>query len=203
MRPGRVLLASLLLAAGGLSLHSQKSLAQAANSVAPAGDVIVEPSTLISAGFERHIDGDANRNATVAVMYRKKGDSGWRKGLPLLRIGGERTVFEGALDYTAPHMFEGSLFGLTENTDYRPGRAQQVDRLHRVSTGEGSGLSKPTQLYDPANVDLRLREGSAAIDAGIELPGITDGFQGRAPDLGAYELGAPPIHYGSRERPSP
>jgi hypothetical protein len=42
-------------------------------------------------------------------------------------------------------------------------------------------------------VDLRLREGSAAVDAGIELPGITDGFQGRAPDLGAYELGAPPI----------
>lgn len=33
--------------------------------------------------------------------------------------------------------------------------------------------------------------GSAAIDAGIEIPGITDGFRGNAPDLGAYEAGGP------------
>jgi hypothetical protein len=62
-------------------------------------------------------------------------------------------------------------------------------------------FSRPTQLYDPAMVDLRLREGAAAVDAGVELPGITDGFQGRAPDLGAYELGASAVHYGPRERP--
>lgn len=33
--------------------------------------------------------------------------------------------------------------------------------------------------------------GSAAIDAGVVLPGITDGYQGKAPDLGAYEFGKP------------
>ena len=33
--------------------------------------------------------------------------------------------------------------------------------------------------------------GSAAIDAGVPLAGITDGFQGNAPDLGAYEAGGP------------
>lgn len=33
--------------------------------------------------------------------------------------------------------------------------------------------------------------GSAAIDAGVVLAGITDGFQGKAPDLGAYEFGGP------------
>jgi len=33
--------------------------------------------------------------------------------------------------------------------------------------------------------------GSAAIDAGMEVPGITDGFVGKAPDLGAYEFGGP------------
>lgn len=32
---------------------------------------------------------------------------------------------------------------------------------------------------------------SAAIDAGLEVPGITDGFLGKAPDLGAYEFGGP------------
>ena len=33
--------------------------------------------------------------------------------------------------------------------------------------------------------------GSKAIDAGVILPGITDGFSGKAPDLGAYESGGP------------
>lgn len=31
--------------------------------------------------------------------------------------------------------------------------------------------------------------GSAAVDAGVRVPGITDGFVGRGPDLGAYERG--------------
>jgi len=30
---------------------------------------------------------------------------------------------------------------------------------------------------------------SGAIDAGVEVPGLTDGFKGKAPDLGAYEFG--------------
>jgi hypothetical protein len=34
-------------------------------------------------------------------------------------------------------------------------------------------------------------KGSTAIDAGIEVAGITDGFVGKAPDLGAYEFGRP------------
>ena len=32
---------------------------------------------------------------------------------------------------------------------------------------------------------------SKAIDAGVIVPGITDGFQGKAPDQGAYEFGGP------------
>lgn len=32
---------------------------------------------------------------------------------------------------------------------------------------------------------------SKAIDAGVPVSGITDGFQGKAPDLGAYEFGGP------------
>jgi hypothetical protein len=31
--------------------------------------------------------------------------------------------------------------------------------------------------------------GSAAVDGGVAIPGITDGFRGNAPDLGAYESG--------------
>lgn len=46
---------------------------------------------------------------------------------------------------------------------------------------------------------LTLRAGSAAIDAGRILPNINDGFEGAAPDLGAYEAGVPPPHYGPRD----
>jgi len=42
----------------------------------------------------------------------------------------------------------------------------------------------------------------AAIDAGILLPTINDDFTGRAPDLGAYELGKPLPHYGPRSQPA-
>jgi len=56
----------------------------------------------------------------------------------------------------------------------------------------------PRTLYKPADFDFSLRQGSAAIDAGVRLPGINDDFTGRAPDLGAYEFGRPVPHYGPR-----
>jgi hypothetical protein len=58
--------------------------------------------------------------------------------------------------------------------------------------------SDPQRLYKPDELDFRLKPGSAAVDAGAVLPSITDGFTGRAPDLGAYELDQPLPHYGPR-----
>jgi hypothetical protein len=57
----------------------------------------------------------------------------------------------------------------------------------------------PQHLYKPEDFDFRLKPGSRAVDAGIELPSITDGFTGRAPDLGAYEIDRPLPHYGPVE----
>jgi hypothetical protein len=59
----------------------------------------------------------------------------------------------------------------------------------------------PQRLYNPEDFDFRLKPGSAAVDAGVELPTITDGFTGKAPDLGAYELGQPVPQYGPRTQP--
>ena len=39
--------------------------------------------------------------------------------------------------------------------------------------------------------------GSAALDAGVAIAGITDGFLGKAPDLGAYESGGATLGRGS------
>jgi hypothetical protein len=59
----------------------------------------------------------------------------------------------------------------------------------------------PPRLYDPEDYDFTLKPGSAAIDRGVELPTITDGYTGHAPDLGALELGKPAPHYGPAEWP--
>jgi hypothetical protein len=58
--------------------------------------------------------------------------------------------------------------------------------------------SDPQRLYKPDGLDFRLRPGSAAVDAGVALPSINDDFTGRAPDIGAYEIGRPAPHYGPR-----
>jgi hypothetical protein len=68
------------------------------------------------------------------------------------------------------------------------------------ATAFASGVLPPETVdrqFAPAP-DLRLRPGTAAIDAGEALPGWNDGFAGKTPDLGAYELGAPLPHYGPR-----
>jgi hypothetical protein len=82
------------------------------------GDLITEPPTLINLGFEWHIEGDSNRNAKVDVSYRKAGESGWKTGLPLLRLQGERVTQPNVFALVSPNMFAGSLLDLEPDTAY-------------------------------------------------------------------------------------
>jgi len=59
-------------------------------------------------------------------------------------------------------------------------------------------MTDPQRVYKVEDYDFRLKPGSAAVDAGVSLPNITDGFTGKAPDLGAYEVDRPIPHYGPR-----
>ena len=63
-----------------------------------------------------------------------------------------------------------------------------------------SGTLPPEHVSRATSVppDLRLSARSKAIDAGAILAGLNDGFHGVRPDLGAYELGDEPPHYGPR-----
>ena len=64
-------------------------------------------------------------------------------------------------------------------------------------------ISRPfSELYKAEDFDFRLKPGSAAMDRGMILHNVTDGFTGAAPDLGALELGQPPPHYGPRNETS-
>lgn len=91
---------------------------QAQNAARP-GRFHVEHPTLLHLGFEWAIEGDANRNATVEVRFRKAGTAEWRPALPLLRIGGERVYREReSMTYTVPHGFAGSILNLEPATRY-------------------------------------------------------------------------------------
>jgi hypothetical protein len=53
---------------------------------------------------------------------------------------------------------------------------------------EAAGVQMPPSLASPATGNYRLAPGSTAIDRGVVLPGINDGYAGAAPDLGAFDF---------------
>ena len=116
-----------------LALMSGRHL-HAADSTVP-GELIVEPATLISLGFEWFIDGDDNRNAQATIECREMPSGDWSPGPPLLRIGAER-INEDALQYMTPNMFAGSVFDLNPATAYDC-------RLHLEDPDGVTGDSEP------------------------------------------------------------
>ena len=95
------------------------TLGAAGNDKTSVGTLVVEHPTLHNLGFEWPIQGDANRNATVAVEFREVGESAWRKAMPLVRIGGENIYRRREnLDYTVPDGFAGSILNLEPGTEY-------------------------------------------------------------------------------------
>jgi hypothetical protein len=104
----------------------------------------------------------------------------------------------GGVDYTSPR----EVRRYKTLAEYQRGSGQDahsraVDYSVFVNAAPPD-FTDPTKLASPGKVDLRLKPRSRAVDAGTVLPGITDGFSGRAPDLGAYEQGAELPHYGPR-----
>ena len=74
------------------------------------------------------------------------------------------------------------------------------DIFMKVTKLDAKDLATVQRLYKADDFDFRLRPGSAAVDRGIAVPNVTDGFTGRAPDLGALEVDRPVPVYGPRPR---
>ena len=105
------LLAVAILALSSTTIHAQNAV--------KAGRFHVEHPTLLNLGFEWPIEGDTNRNATVAVKFRPTGETEWHNAQPLLRIGGENVYRRREnLDYTVPNGFAGSIFNLQPGVEY-------------------------------------------------------------------------------------
>lgn len=122
-----------------------------------AGRFTVEHPTLRNLGFEWEIQGDANRDATVDVEFRHVGEAAWQKGMPLVRIGGEKVYRRREhLDYTVPDGFAGSILNLQPGTEYEcrfrlndpDGMSGQAEHIVRVKTrGEPQPFAKGRLLH--------------------------------------------------------
>ncbi len=142
-----------------------------------AGRFHVEHPTLLNLGFEWNIDGDANRNATVEVRFRKVGTAAWRPALPLLRIGGERVYRDReAMTYTVPHGFAGSILNLEPATSYEceftmadpdgvTGQAQQRVTVATRTEPKSYEGGRVLHVYPPDHVGPRQEPAFIGIKA--------------------------------------
>lgn len=131
-----------------------------------------------------------NNNAVVHhnLFYDFDGD-----GRPVLRLGG--LDFRQAFHNTIISDVGGAPSGALDareavQTRYNNNVQITLERIEALGTDvRGNYNYSPSDFVDFGNNDYRLAPGSGAIDAGIVLPGVNDGFLGAAPDAGAFESG--------------
>ena len=76
--------------------------------------------------------------------------------------------------------------------------AVDYDIFMNVPKLDRNDLKSVQKVYKAEDFDFRLKPNSAAVDRGVLLPNVNEGFTGRAPDLGALETGKPIPHFGPR-----
>jgi len=82
-----------------------------------AKQFIIDPPTIENLGFRWYVEGDNNRNAKVAVAFRKKGQTQWKNGLLMLRVHHEVSNQQYG-PYRTGNLFAGSVLFLEPATSY-------------------------------------------------------------------------------------
>jgi hypothetical protein len=119
-------------------------------------------------------------------------------------------VASASLDHDGYGSADGSFSGRFGASAGFTGLAQlrsRTSEVHGVEVGmsvfAASIVHPAAAMTTFAAPDLRLAASSPAVDAGVAIPGISDGFAGPAPDLGAHEVGAVLPVYGPRSPGTP
>ncbi|MFT3767940.1 MAG: chondroitinase-B domain-containing protein [Minicystis sp.] len=116
------------------------------------------------------------------------------------------TIDDGLFDYNGYYpegifAFDFAATGYQKYASFAALQAAGVETHGLVVGGSEftSGLTAPADytVTLPA-ADVTLKPASAAVDKGVLLPGVNDDFQGKAPDLGAIEVGCAAPIYGVR-----
>ncbi len=125
-------------------------------------EFITEPPTLVSLGFEWRIAGDDNRNATVSVSYRRKGEQAWKDGpLMLCASGTSAHQRERSPVHDITERICGSIFDLEPATEYEcrfvmsdpdgiEGRAERLVSVRTRFEPKPAAGGKLYHVYPPA-----------------------------------------------------
>ncbi|MFO1478501.1 MAG: right-handed parallel beta-helix repeat-containing protein [Verrucomicrobiota bacterium] len=130
------------------------------------------------------------------VCWNSGGDSGIRVNGPALgHVIVNNTLFNCADVGTNPYQ---------QFPDYNPDPAFWTNAVYSFTATNNLflGTAPQSQLVNWAANDFALLPGAAAVDSGVVLPGMTDGFLDSAPDLGACENGWPAWNAGADARPT-
>jgi hypothetical protein len=144
----------------------------------------VDPPTIENLGFRWYIEGDSNRNASVAVAFRKKGATQWKPALPMLRVHHEVSNQKYG-PYRTGNLFAGSVLFQKPATEYEvrfimsdpDGGAPAEPRIVTVTTRaepkafEAGRTIKAT----PDRGLLAAVEEAAAGDVVLLAPGVYQG----------------------------
>jgi hypothetical protein len=76
-----------------------------------------------------------------------------------------------------------NIFAVSKNIDSVPHQS------HNFFDNVDPQFFRPLTPKSKSLPDFGLKANSPAVDAGVVVPGITDDFKGKAPDIGAYERG--------------
>ncbi|NIP28584.1 MAG: hypothetical protein GWN67_28025, partial [Phycisphaerae bacterium] len=117
---------------------------------------IIDPPTIENLGFRWYIEGDSNRNASVAVAFRKKGRTQWKNALPMLRVHNE-VANQRYGPYRTGNMFAGSVLFLEPATEY------EVRFI--MSDPDGGAPPKPKIVTAATRAEPRAYKGGRTIEA--------------------------------------
>ena len=120
---------------------------------------IIDPPTIENLGFRWYIEGDKNRNASVTVAFRKKGQTQWKNALPMLRVHHEVSNQKYG-PYRTGNLFAGSVLFL------EPATAYQVRFI--MSDPDGGAPSEPRIVTAATRAEPRAFEGGRTIKATAE-----------------------------------
>ena len=178
------------------SLSFVTAYAQTSRMIAQPGAVSLEPPTTGALGVEWRIQGDDNRNATVALAWRRTGELTWRDGLPLIRLNGEAVQQGASFHYVAPNMFAGSVFELEPGTSYDlrlrlsdPDAPTGSPTVERILTARTRPVPKPAtggavyhiypREYSGAKLEPNFTSLMAAYNTGANGADFVNSFQPR------------------------
>ncbi|UCF16421.1 MAG: hypothetical protein JSW59_02985, partial [Phycisphaerales bacterium] len=120
---------------------------------------IIDPPTIENLGFRWYIEGDSNRNASVTVAFRKKGELKWKKALPMLRVHHEVSD-QRYRPYRTGNLFAGSVLFLEPATAY--------EVRFTMSDPDGGAPAEPKIVEVATRDEPRAFDGGRTIDATAE-----------------------------------